>query len=248
MRRIFLALCIALAAILLTGCVSINWATYPIGGSGMTGRGNIESYSFNVGEIREIRVEMFCNIEHYTAPSDTVTLEIQPNLVEFITVEESGGVLTVRANRNISWSGNNTPVLTVGSPALSRVSLAGAGNFTAHETITGDSFSINMSGAGTGTVDLVVERLSVTLSGAGDIRLTGTADTADISMAGAGRVEALSMQTREADINLAGAGAVRLSCSESLRITAGGVGSVEYRGSPNIDVTRGGLVSVRQVD
>jgi len=243
---ILLVLCIVLSVVLLTGCVTINFS--PTGGTGVSGRGSMEAFTFNVGEITEIRVEMLCNIVYHSAPSDTVTFEVQPNLMDYIRVEESGGVLTVRSTRNINVTGSgNTPVLTVSSPSLSRVSHAGAGRFTAVDTIVGNEFSLNITGAADGRAALDVQSLSVNLAGAGSFELSGTADNADIRMAGAGRLDALDLQTRSTSINLTGVGTVSISCSDSLSVVAGGVGTVEYRGSPTLDLTRGGLVTIRQV-
>ena len=252
MKKItLLALCAALIAIVAPGCVSVNFAGTMQNGSPVTGRGELEQYTFNVSEITEIKVELFCNVEYYAAPSNTVTLEIQPNLMEFVTVEESGGILTVRSSRTINWSGwpnTNVPVLTVSTPALNRLNLMGAGSFTTHDTITADSFALDTAGALTGSADFDVDSITVSMSGAGDIKLTGIADTAWLSMSGAGSLNALELRTRDTNINLAGAATVKISCSESLTINAGGVGSIEYRGNPRLDLTRGGMVSIRQVD
>jgi hypothetical protein len=249
-RLISFLLCAVFLAILVSGCVSVD--INPGWTRAVRGRGTPETFSFDTGEIREIRVEMLCNIEFYSAPSDTVTLNIQPNLLELITVAETDGVLTVRSRRSINFgSGTNNaniPVLTVSSPALTRLDFAGAGTFTAKDVIVADSFTINMTGAGAGRAELDVEKLNVTLSGAGDFILSGRADTAELKMSGAGRLDALSLEARDADINISGVGQVRIHCTENLRIVAGGVGQVEYRGSPSVDISRGGLVSVRKVD
>jgi hypothetical protein len=168
--------------------------------------------------------------------------------MDYIRVEESGGVLTVRSTRNINVTGSgNTPVLTVSSPSLSRVSHAGAGRFTTVDTIVGNEFSLNIAGAADGKAALDVQNLSVNLAGAGSFELSGTAENTDIRMAGAGRLDALDLQTRSTSINLTGVGTVSISCSDSLSVVAGGVGTVEYRGSPTLDLTRGGLVTIRQV-
>jgi len=242
-----ITLCVVFAAVFLTACVSINFS--PFAGSGITGRGSLETFTFNVGEINEVRVELFCNIVYRSAPSDTVTLQIQPNLMEYVNVQESGGILTVNSTRNINIANTaNAPVLTVSSPSLTRISHAGAGNLTTADPIVTDTFTLNISGAANGSVSLDVHDLSLNITGAGNLTLNGTAVNADISMAGAGRLEALGLQTAAASISMAGAGSVRISCSDSLSISAGGVGTVEYRGSPTLDITRGGFVTVKQVD
>jgi len=245
-KIITIVLCAVLATVFLTGCVTLNFS--PGTARGATGSGSMETFSFSVGEITDIRVEMLCNIVYHATPSDTVTLEIQSNLHQYIVFEESNGVLRVRADRNINISNPaNTPVLTISSPNIKSITHAGAGRFTAVDTITTDSFSLNITGAADGNANLDVNNLSINLAGAGNLNLSGRADTANISMAGAGRLDGLDLQTRDTSISLAGVGTVRISCSDSLDITAGGVGTVEYRGTPSIDTTRGGLVTVRQV-
>ena len=81
-RIIALTLCAALTAVLLTGCVTVNF--FPALGGGVAGAGALETYKYNVGEITGIKVDIFCKIEYYSSPSDTVTLEVQPNLRDYI--------------------------------------------------------------------------------------------------------------------------------------------------------------------
>jgi len=246
-KIVLIALCGVLAAVMLTGCITVvgpgMWW-----GWGPAGRGALETYSFDVGEIKEVKVELLCDILYYSEPSDSVTLEIQPNLMKHVVVTESGGVLTVRSTRNIHWTGNTrTPVLSISTPSLTRVTHAGAGSFRTVDPIVADSFTLRIAGATNNSAVLDVNSLSVNMDGAGDIKLSGRADTADIDMAGAGKMDALDLQTRDAKVNLAGVGTVRIGCSESLSIVAAGVGTVEYAGSPVLDISRGGLVSVRNV-
>jgi len=252
MKKIVLAaLGVVLAAVMLTGCISV-YGPGALGrgtwGRGVCGRGNLETYTFDVGEIKEVKVSLLCDILYYSEPSDSVTLEIQPNLMKHVVVEESGGLLTVRTTRNIHWSGNTrTPVLRISTPSLSRVSHAGAGSFRTIDPINTDTFSLSLAGATNNRAILDVDNLSVNMSGAGDINLSGRADIADIDIAGAGRMNALDLQTRDTRINMSGVGSVKIDCIESLRVIAAGVGDVEYTGSPAIDISRGGLVTVRNV-
>ena len=252
MKKIFApVLLTVLFTVLISGCVSVNFQPSILAGATVAGRGEPESYTFDVGEITEIRVMIFCDVELYAAPSNTVTLEIQPNLIDYITVEETNGLLTVRSiTSNFDWSsGARTPKLTVSTPSLSSVSLLGAGTLTAHDTLAADSFVLIQTGANSGTANLDVRSLTVITEGAGNLKFSGTADEADFRVAGAVHIEALELQTREISLNLSGVASVKISCSESLRvIDSGGVGSVEYRGSPAVEVSGSGLLSVRNVD
>lgn len=245
-KMVLLALCFILAAVTLTGCYTVN--VPGMWGRRVVGRGAPETYEINVGDFTEVRVELLCDIIYSSAPSGSVTLEIQPNLMRHVSVKESGGVLTVRAARNIHWSGKTwVPVLYISTPSLSKVSHVGAGSFKTVDPIVADSFSLNITGAANSTAMLDVDRLSVNLAGAGNIELSGRADDANIDIAGTGRLDALDLETRYSMINIAGVGTVRINCIEKLRIVAGGLGTVEYTGSPLLDVSRGGLVTLRSV-
>jgi hypothetical protein len=235
---------ITLFAVFFSGCVIANFADF----NSVSGKGNPEKFDFQVGEFNSIRLEGFANVNYYASASDTVTLEVQPNLLEHFVVEVINDELIVRTTRRISFNTSRTPVLTVSAPVLNRLTFSGAGSFTAHDTITSDSFTLRVSGAGKGKADLDVDNLSVNFSGAGNFELSGSADTADLTMSGAGELAALSLQTREAKIDLSGTGTVSITCTENLQIRASGVGTILYRGSPSIDISRSGVVSIRRVD
>jgi len=245
MKKIIpIALCIAFAAACFTGCVVMNISD----SSTVTGRGNPEKYEFQVGQYNGIKVDGFYNIHYHAAPSDIVTLEIQPNLLEYFVVEVRDGDLVVRSTRRINFGSRRGPVLTVSTPVLNRLTIDGASTFTAHDKITSDSLTLVLRGAGSGTAELDVENLSANISGAGKIELSGRAATADLNLAGAGDLNALSLQTQDATINLSGAGSIRVNSSDSLSINANGAGSVLYRGSPRISQNTSGVVSIRQVN
>lgn len=237
-KTALLTLCTIFPLILTAGCVP----------GSVAGRGTSEEYSFEVNDFTKIQTALFCNVEYYYSPVNSVTLKIQPNLLEHITVEVSNGTLIVSSKRSISWSGTSTPTLTVSSPVLTGLDLNGAGEFAAHDKITGESFTLSLDGAGSGSAELDVDVLNASIAGAGSFNLSGRADTASLRLDGTGRFNALSLQTKDADISIAGSGAVSIACSDNLKVDAAGIGEVQYRGSPELDVTRGGIVRVNRVD
>ena len=247
-RVVLLALCAALAVSCFSGCAIVNFSGWNM--RTVTGTGHPERYEITAGDYSRIRVSSFFNVHYYASSSDTVTLEVQPNLREYIEVEVKGDELIVGTKRgyNISVGSGRAPVLTVYAPVLTRLDISGAGSFTAYDKIAGDSFAIYLSGAGSGKAELDVSSFTVNVSGAGSFELSGRAESADFEMSGAGSLNASALQTREAKVRLAGAGTVKIDCSEKLRIDASGVGTIEYSGSPSVDLNRAGMVTVRQVN
>ncbi|MCL2018261.1 MAG: DUF2807 domain-containing protein [Oscillospiraceae bacterium] len=241
---IVLMMCVILAMLNLTGCVIVGFTSRDL----VTAKGEREVYETSVDEYNKIRVEGYCEINYYSSPSDTITLEVQSNIREYYTIEVVNGELIVRAEKRINFNSAKIPVLSVYAPDLEQINLSGAGTLKTHDPIVADSFKLIISGAADGNVELDADNLSVTVSGAGNFTLSGRADTAYINMSGAGKLNALELQTLESEINLSGAGTIQINCTEKLKINAGGVGSIEYSGSPEIDLNTGGVVSIRKID
>jgi len=241
---IAIVLCFSVIVLFFSGCVAVDFADV----NAVLGKGAPEKYEIKVGEYNKIKVESVCEIQYYAVPSDTVTLEIQPNIREYFVVEVENGELIVRTTKKISYSSGKTPVLTVSTPVLNSLAIAGICTFKANGKIKADTFNLEFSGTGSGNAELDVNSLKASMSGVGSFVLYGRADNAEINMSGAGEFNASSLQVREASVNLSGAGTIRVYCSEKLHINADGVGTLEYRGSPILSLNKSGAVSIRKAD
>ena len=244
LHSVFCAIIITVLAAGFYGCVFVNFGEF----NAAAGKGDMENYKFDVGEYNRINAEGQYEIRYYAAPSGTVTLTVQPNLLEYYEVEVINGELVVNTTKKVTFSSSQSAVLTVSSPVLNSVTITGAGKFIAHDKITADSFTLILNGAAEGKADLDVNSLFVNLSGAGSFNLSGNADTASLKLSGAGDLNALSLQTRDATVDMSGAGTVRVYSTGSLQINADGVGNVEYKGSPSLNLNRDGLVSIKRLD
>jgi hypothetical protein len=245
MRKAILIVLCALFILCFSGCVVVNYT----GTSAVSGKGTPEKYEIKVGEYNRIKVEGNCEIQYYAAPSDTVTLEVQPNLREYFAMEFNDGELIVRTTKRINYNSNKAPVLTVSTPVLNSLTMAGVCIFKANDKIKADTFNLELSGAGSGKAELDVNSLKADMSGAGSFELSGRADNAVMNLSGAGELKAFSLQAREALVNLSGAGTIRINCSEKLSVEASGAGTVEYRGSPSsLSLNKSGAVSIRKAD
>ena len=238
-KIIVITLSLVLVLSLLSGCGCARPKGVAIG------KGDPVVKEYTVGTYDKIRIEGFADVRYYSSSSDIVTLEIQPNLVEYCVVEVVGSELVFRMTKTITT--NTTPKLTVSVPVLKSVNFSGAGRFTAYDKIVSDSFSLSVSGAGGGRAELSVKDLSVNITGTGGFDLSGTADTAAFNMSGAGSVNALELETREANVNMSGAGTVKVNSTETLNINGSGAGTVEYKGSPSVSIDKSGVITVRQV-
>jgi len=249
-KNIFIILC-AVLILCLSDCVvvSITNEKSVSGGKAVSGKGSPEKYEIIAGEYSGIRVEGRCEIQYFAAPSNTIILEIQPNLRGYFVAEVQNGELVVSSTRKLSYSsGSLVPVITVSTPALNSLIITGMCTFKANDKINGDAFNLEIRGAGDGKAEFDVNSLKASLAGAGDFEFSGKADIAEINLSGAGKLNAFSLQTREASVALSGTGTIKINSSEKLSIRASGAGTVEYKGSPSLSLNTSGLVSIKQAD
>ena len=245
MAAIAVQLClIALIVMGFSGCVIVSLHELDT----VAAKGDPEIYQLTVGKYSAIKVEGYLNIRYNAAASDTVTLSVPSNVREYYSVNVINDELVIRTTRRITFPDNARPVLTVSTPVLNRLTIEGAGTFTAQDKISSNSLNLTIRGACSGKAELDVASLSADISGAGKFELSGRAGAASLSLSGAGDLDALSLETREAKVNLSGAGTVRVNCLLNLDINASGVGTVVYRGSPSLSLHKSGMVSVRRVD
>jgi len=245
MRKSFLLTLLILLVLCFSGCVVVSISD---NASAVSGKGSSEKYNITVGDYNRIKVEGFCEIQYYAAPSNTVTLEVQPNLREYFVVEAQDGELVVRTTKRIKYNSRAIPVLTVSTPVLNSVIIMGACTFKTIDKIKTNSFNLEVSGAGEGKAELEVNTLKADISGAGSFELFGRADKAEFEFNGAGDLKAFSFEVREASIDFSGAGTIRINCSDKLTITASGAGTVEYKGSPTLSLNKSGFVNIKKAD
>lgn len=247
----FLVITIALVSVCFFSCIVVNMAD-----SAVKPEGEQENYKIFVGEYKSIKIDGICEVLYYAAPSDTVTLSVQPNLREYFNIEVINGELVVLSTRKINFGSKKPASLIVSAPSLEKLSIASfkesrgfekANSFTSCDKIISDSFSVSISGTGSCELELDVINFNADLSGAGRIKLSGKADTAKLNLSGAGELNAIALQTGEASVNLAGTGSISVSCSENLQINANGVGSIEYAGTPRLSQNVNGVVSIKQI-
>lgn len=230
-------------------CVFVNFTDFnKVTLNTVTPKGNAEIFEFKTDEYNTVRIEGHFQIEYHAAYSDIVTLAVQPNVMEYYSVEVISGELIVRATRRINHNTGNIPVLTISAPVLNRLILDGACFFTTHDKITADSFILLSRGVGSSKIEMDVNNLYTDISGTGNFELSGRADFANLRVSGTGELNGLNLQTQETTVDFSGTGAVRINSAENLSINTSGTGIVEYRGNPRVSLNSSGTTRIRQVD
>ncbi|MCL2401162.1 MAG: DUF2807 domain-containing protein [Oscillospiraceae bacterium] len=123
MKKIVTAILIAGALLLLGGCalsprININipavddLVNIQTGIGGVRGTGAMVSHTIETEDFRAIDINVPLSVIYRNDQSQSVTLEIQENLFEYMQVSVRNGTLFVDSSRAFNVSASNTPRLT----------------------------------------------------------------------------------------------------------------------------------------
>ena len=248
MKKLIAYIMLIAALAVMTGCVAVSWNSGG-GRNAVRGEGAMTSGEYEVGAYDSVDIRGIVRVVYSSAPSTKIRLDMQENLRQYITFRVENGILIVDSDRNI-WvpSLDYTPTLYLYNPSLKAMYVSGAVTINNSDTISGESFELEVSGAGDIDLALDVKRFNADLSGAANLRFRGAAEDVDIAISGAGMMEALELQTRRARMALSGAGSASISCSDELDVELSAVGSLRYRGNPTVRQSIAGVGSVQQIN
>ena len=130
---------------------------------------------------------------------------------------------------------------------LKRIELSGASDVKSTSMITVDKLTIEASGAGNVTLQVIANEVTAEISGAGDVNLSGTTNLLNAKVSGAGDLKAFKLETKKAIVKTSGAGDAKVNVKESLTAEISGNGNIIYKGEPvDRQVEINGFGSVRQ--
>ncbi|MGD2251403.1 MAG: head GIN domain-containing protein [Anaerolineales bacterium] len=176
--------------------------------------------------------------------TESLTLETDDNLMQYIITEVRGSTLYLEFARGMNLIPSETITFRVGLIDLVSVNCAGGATFEI-ESLDTDSLDFTLSGGAQVQIDwLNATNLEIAVSGAADLFLAGQIDTQAIQFEGFGRYDAAELESREATVRISGAGDIRLWVHETLDVDINGAGSVSYFGSPTLSQSISGAGSV----
>ena len=241
MKRFLTLIYICCITVCFSGCVVVflNFFEFNL----LTGQGEIRSYPIRVNEFSKIYIEGNINIDYSAGFSDSVILDIQPNLRNNINIYVLNDELRILIPKPFS-SGTKTPVLTVSSYLLEQLTINGIVGFTSNNPMPVGSFKIIQNGSSKGTVELDVRSLYIDISGTGSLALFGQSDFLDVVMSGKTSLYASHLDSYEAVLELSENSYAEVNVWNFLEVTASDSAQVVYSQSPAIEQNLSGRATV----
>jgi len=169
---------------------------------------------------------------YFTQKDETsLFIEADENLMDKIETEVSGETLKI-SSRNIRNATSLNIYLT--GPALNNIDISGAATLLTKNTLSGESLSIEASGASEADLQVDVETLKTRASGASEVKISGNAGQHTVVASGAADVKASKLITNSSDANASGASHVSINASEKVTTSSSGAGNISVSGNPEI--------------
>ncbi|MCL2403933.1 MAG: DUF2807 domain-containing protein [Defluviitaleaceae bacterium] len=245
-KFIIIVLLISLV-LLLTGCIIGNRNTTINMVNGITGTGPMVTQDIEVANFNTLEISGNFRVIFIQSPEPSLTVIMQENLFEYFAPTVQGSNLQITPHRGFNTTSANRPRLYVSAPYLTAVDFSGAVSADGWDTIQGQRFTIEASGAVSLDLDIEVNNLSIEASGAVSLDLDLNVERLDLEISGAANADLYGVANV---INIYGFGAINLRAGnlqvESGSVELSGASNASLSTLENINVTTSGLARVRE--
>lgn len=154
----------------------------------------------------------------------SVQVQADDKLLPMIETVVEGDRLQVRVKRGEHRYTMRKVTVTIVTPVLNALSIAGSGDAVLNALNTGE--------------------LAISISGSGDVRGSGQAKRLSVQIAGSGDVHLREMLADEVSVRIAGSGDAEVNAQKTLSVSIAGSGDVVYSGDAVVKSSVAGSGSV----
>ena len=196
------------------------------------GSGNVVTKERKAAYFNTVHVSSGIDVYLTQGEKESITVEADDNLHEYIETEIKDNTLKVFSQANIRSAKAKKVYVTI--KEVEELTASSAGDLSGENTIKTKTLYLSASSAGDITLKVETENLKCRLSSSGDITLTGVANELEADLSSAGDLKAFDLETKIADISASSAGDARITVTENLRARASSAGDIYYMGNPKL--------------
>lgn len=168
------------------------------------------------------------------AATESVTVEANENLQEFITIEKDGNTLEIKMKSNININGNETIRVNINTKEIIDYKVAGDAVIELTNVLVTNKIIIDLAGDAQMNGGLSIQEMAVTIGGDAQLNLSGEVDVFDLKIAGDGQVKDYDLVCMQLDAELAGDSEVFVTVIETINVTAAGESILHFKGTGEI--------------
>jgi hypothetical protein len=213
-----------------------------------------------VGKFTGIAVSSGIKVNFTQGNNQSVIVETDPNLQQYISTEIENGILVIavknKENRNLNFK---KLLVTIEAPRLSFVKVSSGAYLSTMNTINEDNFETEVSSGANLTADLnITNKTSVDISSGSSMRIevktrnfefegssgsmatiTGNAENNVIKVSSAASCNAQNLISKNGTANASSGSSIKINVTENLVASASSGASIRYNGNPKNLVTSG---------
>lgn len=195
------------------------------------GNGNVVKKERSASYFDGVKVSSGIDVYLSQGNNESITVEADENLHEYIITEVRDNVLIVRSD-NVNIRDAEAKRVHVTIRNVKSLKTSSAGDLVCKTPIKTDNAELDASSAGDISIELYAKKVEVDISSSGNIKLWGEADILYADLSSAGDLEAYDFKVKEAKVDVSSAGDARINVSDKLVARASSAGDVTYLGNP----------------
>jgi citrate lyase gamma subunit len=182
------------------------------------------------GRFSGIRVSSGIDVFVKQGDKETIVVEADENLHEYILTEIRDDVLHVYTEVNIREAEMKRVYVTMRD--IKSIKTTSAGDVIGVTPVKSDNLELSASSAGNIKLEVYAKEIEADISSSGDMSLSGEADVLNADLSSAGDLNAYELKVREADISASSAGDADIYVTERITARASSAGDINYKGDP----------------
>jgi hypothetical protein len=200
----------------------------------ITGSGNVITENRQVSGFDGVSHTGIGRVIIVQGDDESLTIEADDNLFEYITSEVKSGTLELGFTDNVRFEPTQSITFTVGVKNITELDSTGTASIEIDEL---DTQNLRVLKTGTGSISigsLSATELVVNADGTGGIELAGRVVNQEIDLKGTGNYDAPDLESQTASVDVTGTGSVVLWVLDALDVEITGISKVSYYGSPDV--------------
>jgi carbon monoxide dehydrogenase subunit G len=219
-----------------------------LGGERISGNGHVSSREENVGSFNSLDVSGAVDVHVKQDQSQSVRIETDENLMEYLEVFTEGSTLVIRTKRGFNLDPSRGLTVYVSAPAYKHMEVSGASKITGDNALSVDELTVSASGASKITLEVNGRKLTGDASGASTLDLKGEVGNLDIEASGASHLKAFDLTAGDAIIDVSGASGASVTANKTLKAEASGASHINYKGNASVSPDVSGASSIKKED
>lgn len=163
-----------------------------------------------------------------------ITIKADENLLEYIITEVENGELKIKTKKGYQIQSKNNIEITIPFEEIEAISLAGSGKIKSEDPINTSDLNLSIAGSGSINLAIATQNLNSSIAGSGNMTLNGSTINFSGSIAGSGNVNTYDLKSEITTIKIAGSGNAKVTATNEIHGSSACSGSIYYAGNPTI--------------